>query len=184
MPTAKTLPKKDLLAILKARFDKHMARHKGTAWADVQARLAKHASALKALGEMEATGGEPDVIGVEKATGRYLFCDCAAETPAGRRSLCFDREALDARKEHKPEGSAVEMAARMGVTLLDEDQYHALQALGEFDQKTSSWLATPDDVRRRGGALFGDRRYGRVFIYHNGAQSYYAARGFRGLLRV
>lgn len=174
----------DLLSTLKARFEKHMARHKGLAWADVQARLGKDARALKSLAAMEDTGGEPDVIGVEKASGKYLFCDCSAETPAGRRSLCFDGEALDARKEHKPAGNAVDEAARMGITLLDEDQYHALQALGEFDLKTSSWLATPADVRRRGGALFGDRRYGRVFIYHNGAQSYYAARGFRGLLRV
>jgi len=172
-----------LLQTLNARFAKHGHRHQGVAWADVQARLDGHSAALHSLGEMERTGGEPDVIGHD-AAGRLMFCDCAPESPAGRRSLCYDREALDARKEHKPQGSAVETAAAMGVELLDETQYHALQALGEFDRKTSSWLLTPPALRRLGGALFGDRRYGRVFVYHNGVQSYYAARGFRGLLRV
>jgi hypothetical protein len=173
-----------LLQALKARFEKHRRRHEGIAWDAVAARLAANAGALAALQTMEATGGEPDVIGHDAATGEFVFCDCAAESPAGRRSLCYDREALDARKEHKPEGSAVERAAAMGVQLLSEAQYLALQQLGEFDLKTSSWIATPDDVRASGGALFGDRRYGRVFVYHNGAQSYYAARGFRGTLRV
>lgn len=184
METMKAPPKKELLQTLKARFEKHMHRHKGIGWADVQARLETNARALKTVGEMEATGGEPDVIGYDKATGQYTFCDCATETPAGRRSLCYDGEALDARKEHKPAGNAVDMVARMGVALLTEAQYHALQQLGEFDRKTSSWVETPADVRALDGALFGDRRYGRVFIYHNGAQSYYGARGFRGLVRV
>lgn len=179
----KTKDREELLRTLKARFDKHMARHKGVAWADVQARLEAQPGALEALQAMESTGGEPDVIAFDKKAGA-TFCDCSAETPAGRRSLCFDRAALDARKEAKPEGSAVERAAEMGVELLTEEQYRALQQLGEFDLKTSSWIQTPADVRKLGGALFGDRRYGRVFIYHNGAQSYYAARGFRGLLRV
>jgi hypothetical protein len=173
-----------LLRILEARFERNMHRHEGVAWADVQARLERSADALQALQEMERTGGEPDVIGQVKAPGHVTFCDCAAESPAGRRSLCYDREALDSRKEHKPEGSAVEMAAAMGIDLMTEQEYRQLQALGEFDTKTSSWVMTPADVRSLGGALFCDRRYGKVFVYHNGAQSYYAARGFRGSLRV
>jgi hypothetical protein len=173
-----------LLQGLKARFDKHMPRHAGLAWGQVLARLEGRAAALGALAAMEASGGEPDVIGHDAASGEVLFCDCAAESPSGRRSLCYDREALDSRKEHKPQGSAVEAAAATGVELLTEAQYRALQQLGEFDLKTSSWIATPAEVRALGGALFCDRRYGRVFVYHNGAQSYYAARGFRGLLRV
>lgn len=173
-----------LLRALKARFDKHMQRHAGLAWGLVLARLEGRTAALASLAAMEASGGEPDVIGHDAATGELLFCDCAAESPSGRRSLCFDREALDSRKEHKPQGSAVEAAAAMGVELLTEAQYRALQQLGEFDLKTSSWIATPAGVRAQGGALFCDRRYGQVFVYHNGAQSYYAARGFRGQLRV
>jgi hypothetical protein len=174
----------DLLEALKARFDKHMHRHQDIAWGDVQSALQGHPAALATLRAMEATGGEPDVIGRDPATGQFMFCDCAAESPAGRRSLCYDREALDSRKENKPKGSAVELAASMGIELLTEEQYRGLQALGEFDLKTSSWVRTPPDVRSRGGSLFCDRRYGRVFVYHNGAESYYAARGFRGLLRV
>ena len=173
-----------LLQRLEARFAAHPQRHADMAWEPVAARLQGHAASLIVLARMEATGGEPDVIGRDEATGQYVFCDCAAESPSERRSLCYDRAAWNARKEAKPQGSAVESAAAMGVELLDEAQYRALQAVGEFDLKTSSWLATPEDVRTRGGALFGDRRYGRVFVYHNGAQSYYAARGFRGLLRV
>jgi hypothetical protein len=173
-----------LIETLGARFGTHARRHGGIGWADVLARLEANASALASLAAMEASGGEPDVIGRDTATGEFLFCDCSAETPAGRRSLCYDREALDERKEAKPKGSALDAAASMGIELLTEAQYRALQELGEFDLKTSSWIATPEDVRSRGGALFCDRRYGRVFTYHNGAQSYYAARGFRGLLRV
>lgn len=174
----------DLLPLLQARFHAHPARHPGVAWETVAARLTAHPAALRSLAAMEASGGEPDVIGYDAATGVVLFCDCAAETPAGRRSLCYDRAALDARKENKPAGSAMEMAEAMGITLLTEAEYMALQQLGAFDLKTSSWLATPPAVRALGGAIFGDRRYDRVFIYHNGAPSYYAARGFRGLLRV
>lgn len=178
-------PEQDhLLGLLQARFAHQEHRHPGLAWDDVQARLAGNSRALQSLALMEASGGEPDVIGRDGAGGKYLFCDCAPESPSGRRSLCYDRGALDARKENKPQGSAVDMAAEMGIELLDEAQYRTLQALGEFDVKTSSWVATPADVRALGGALFCDRRYGRVFVYHNGAQSYYAARGFRGLLRV
>lgn len=173
-----------LLESLRSRFEKNMHRHRGLVWANVLSRLETSAGALKALGEMEATGGEPDVIDHDKATGQFIFCDCSTESPIARRSLCYDREALDARKENKPGGSAVEAAAAMGVELLTEEQYRALQQLGQFDTKTSSWIVTPEDVRALGGALFCDRRYGRVFAYHNGAQSYYAARGFRGLLRV
>lgn len=173
-----------LLATLQARFAAHMERHAGLRWADVQARLDANAAALAVIGRMEASGGEPDVIGQDAASGELVFCDCAAESPAGRRSLCFDRAALDARKENKPAGCVSEVAAAIGITLLTEAQYLALQQLGEFDLKTSSWLATPADMRALGGALFGDRRFGRVFIYNNGVQSYYAARGFRGLLRV
>ena len=172
-----------LIATLKARFDKHMPRHKGVAWTEVQARLERNPAALESLRAMEASGGEPDVIELDKS-GQITFCDCSAESPSGRRSLCYDREALDARKEAKPKGSAVDMAAEMGIDLLTEQQYRALQQLGEFDTKTSSWVETPSDVRSLGGALFCDRRYGKVFVYHNGAQSYYAARGFRGRLRV
>ena len=172
-----------LVQTLKARFEKNAHRHEGIVWSDVQTRLEGDPDALKSLREMEATGGEPDVIGRD-AKGRYTFCDCSAESPAGRRSLCYDREALQARKEHKPQDSAVGMAAAMGIALLTEEQYRELQKLGCFDTKTSSWVGTPADVRALGGALFCDRRYERVFVYHNGAQSYYAARGFRGCLRV
>ena len=172
-----------LLETLKTRFAKNMQRHPGLVWDDVQARLAGNPDALRSLHEMDRTGGEPDVIALDKA-GQYTFCDCAAESPAGRRSVCYDREALESRKEHKPQTSAVQMAAEMGIELLTEEQYQELQKLGGFDTKTSSWVRTPSDVRALGGALFCDRRYGRVFVYHNGAQSYYAARGFRGLLRV
>lgn len=171
-----------LLHSLKRRFEAHTHRHAGLAWETVLDRMAAAPGALKTLAAMEATGGEPDVIG--RSDGRVTFCDCSPESPPGRRSLCYDREALDARKEAKPAGSAVEAAAAMGAALLTEDQYRALQALGEFDTKTSSWIATPADLRERGGALFCDRRYGRVFVYHNGAQSYYAARGFRTWLQV
>lgn len=173
-----------LLQTLKTRFDKHMARHKGIAWTDVQARIEGNAKALKTLQAMEDTGGEPDVIARDKATGVITFADCAAESPAGRRSLCYDRAALDARKENKPAGAAMDMAADLGVEMMNEEQYRVLQTLGTFDAKTSSWIATPKDVRALGGALFCDWRYGRVFVYHNGVQSYYAARGFRGVLRV
>lgn len=171
-----------LLATLQARFVQHAARHPRLVWSDVQVALEASPAVLRSLQRMEETGGEPDVIGVDG--GRFLFCDCSAETPAGRRSLCYDRAALDARKEAKPVGSAMDMAAEMGVALLSEAQYAALQAVGEFDRKTSSWLHTPDPIRALGGALFGDRRYGRVFTYHNGAQSYYAVRGFRAIVQV
>jgi hypothetical protein len=180
----KAKDQEDLLKALEARFKKHMQRHDGLAWADVRARLQGNADALRSLREMEATGGEPDVIGRDRKSGQFIFCDCSAESPAGRRSACYDAEALESRKEHKPAHSAVEMAAAMGIELLTEEQYRELQKLGEFDIKTSSWISTPPDVRALGGALFCDRRYGRVFVYHNGAQSYYAARGFRGSLRV
>ena len=172
-----------LIQILKARFDRHPQRHAAIGWAEVEARLGQTSAALAALRAMEDSGGEPDVIGRDEE-GRILFCDCSAESPAGRRSLCYDRAALDARKANKPQGSALEAAAAMGIELLTEEQYRALQELGEFDCKTSSWIETPAEVRALGGALFADRRYGRVFVYHNGVQSYYAARGFRGLLRV
>jgi len=174
----------ELLKTLKARFEANMPRHPGVAWARVQARLEASPAALKSLHAMESTGGEPDVIDADDKSGQFTFCDCSAESPAGRRSLCYDREALDSRKENKPQGSAVEAAAAMGIELLTEDEYRALQKLGEFDAKTSSWIKTAADVRALGGALFCDRRYGKVFVYHNGAQSYYAARGFRGLLGV
>lgn len=173
-----------LLRVLQARFEKNVHRHEGVAWAGVRARLERSREALESLRSMEATGGEPDVIGREDESGRFTFCDCSPESPAGRRSLCYDREALEARREQKPRGSAVETAAAMGIALLTEEQYRALQGFGEFDTKTSSWIAAPPDVRALGGALFCDRRYGRVFVYHNGAQSYYAARGFRGSLAV
>ena len=179
----KATERDELLRVLEARFEKHRTRHRGITWAAVEARLKGNAAALRSLHAMEASGGEPDVIGGDES-GRITFCDCAIESPSGRRSLCYDREALDARKEAKPNGSAMEMAAEMGVDLLTEQEYRELQQLGEFDLKTSSWIRTPPDVRALGGALFCDRRYGKVFTYHNGAQSYYAARGFRGRLRV
>lgn len=173
-----------LLRTLQERFGKHARRHTGIAWADVQARLEGRPAALDALQAMEASGGEPDVIGRDAKTGRVSFVDCSAESPAGRRSVCYDAEARAARKEHKPRSSALEMAHDFGIELLTETEYRALQALGEFDLKTSSWIATPADVRSLGGALFCDRRYGKVFVYHNGVESYYAARGFRGALHV
>jgi hypothetical protein len=173
-----------LVHTLQARFDSNMHRHQGLAWNQVLARLDTNPAALKTLSAMEESGGEPDVVGPATKSGEITFCDCSAESPAGRRSLCYDRAALDSRKENKPAGSAVEMAANMGVSLLTEEQYRALQQLGEFDAKTSSWVATPADVRALGGALFCDRRYGKVFVYHNGVQSYYAARGFRGALTI
>ncbi len=174
----------ELLQALKARFEKNMHRHMAIAWPEVRAKLERSPDALRALREMEATGGEPDVIGQNKETSRFTICDCSAESPIGRRSTCYDAEALGSRKENKPQNSAVEMAAAMGIDLLTEEQYRELQKLGDFDTKTSSWIRTPSDIRALGGALFCDRRYGKVFVYHNGAQSYYAARGFRGLLRV
>ena len=173
-----------LLRTLKARFQKNGNRHHGLDWADVQARLDAHPQKLWSLGEMEETGGEPDVVGYDEQTGEYLFYDCSPESPKGRRSVCYDREALESRKEHPPADSAVEMAAAMGIELLMEAQYRALQELGEFDMKTSSWVQTPAAIRQLGGALFCDRRYDHVFTYHNGASSYYAARGFRGVVRV
>lgn len=179
-----TKQREELLRALKARFEKNMNRHKGLEWAEVQARLEADAGKLRSLHEMERTGGEPDVVGHDEKAGEYIFFDCSAESPPGRRSLCYDREALDSRKENKPSGNAVDMAAAMGIELLTEEQYRELQKLGEFDAKTSSWVKTPSDIRKLGGALFCDRRYGKVFVYHNGAQSYYAARGFRGSLRV
>lgn len=176
--------KATLVATLKSRFEKHMARHKGVTWALVEARLETRPKALQTLRVMEDTGGEPDVIGYDKKTGVVTFCDCSAETPKDRRSLCYDRKALDARKENKPKGNAMEMAATIGIELLDEAQYRALQKLGEFDLKTSSWIKTPANIRALGGALFCDRRYGQVFVYHNGAESYYQSRAFRGRLDV
>lgn len=176
--------RQELLRALKARFENNMNRHQGVEWAKIQAKLESNAEKLWALNEMERTGGEPDVVGHDKKTGEYIFYDCAAESPNGRRSLCYDREALDSRKEHKPEGNAMDMAAAMGIELLTEEQYRELQKLGNFDTKTSSWVKTPSDIRRLGGALFCDRRYNTVFVYHNGAESYYGARGFRGSLSV
>src|SRR5246127_3764218 len=173
-----------LLSVLKTRFEKNMNRHKRLEWAQVQARLEANAEKLWSLHEMERTGGEPDVVGHDKKTGEYNFYDCSAESPKGRRSLCFDREALESRKENKPNNNAMDMAAAMGVELLTEEQYRELQTLGTFDTKTSSWVKTPSNIRKLGGALFCDRRYETVFVYHNGAESYYAARGFRGSLRV
>ena len=173
-----------LLRALKARFEKNTSRHKGLQWANVQAKLESDTGKLWSLGEMERTGGGPDVVGHDKKKGEYIFFDCSEESPRDRRSLCYDREALESRKEHKPENSAVDMAAAMGVELLSEAQYRELQNLGEFDTKTSSWVKTPSDVRKLGGALFCDRRYDKVFVYHNGAESYYAVRGFRCFLRV
>lgn len=173
-----------LVPLLKSRFEKNPARHKGIDWTDVQSRLQSSPQKLLALQAMENTGGEPDVIGRDAQTGELIFCDCSAESPTGRRSLCYDREALDSRKENKPENSALDIAVGMGIELLTEAEYRDLQKLGSFDAKTSSWIRTPAAIRKLGGALFCDRRYDTVFVYHNGAQSYYAARGFRGLLRV
>jgi len=174
----------ELLKALKARFEKNMSRHKGLEWAQVQAKLEANTEKLCSLNEMERTGGEPDVVGHDKRTDEYMFYDCAAESPKGRRSICYDREALDSRKENKPRDNAIGMAAVMGIELLTEEQYRELQRLGNFDTKTSSWVKTPSAVRKLGGALFCDRRFDTVFLYHNGAESYYAARGFRGSLRV
>ena len=176
--------REELLAGLKARFESNMNRHKGVEWAKVQAKLEANPEKLWSLNEMERTGGEPDIVGHDKKTGEYIFYDCSAESPKGRRSVCYDREALESRKEHKPENTAVDMAVAMGIELLTEEQYRELQKLGDFDTKTSSWVKTPSDIRELGGALYCDRRYNTVFVYHNGAESYYAARGFRGALRV
>ena len=183
--------REELLRALKARFEKNMNRHKGLEWTKVQAKLEASLSGRQAnteklwsLNEMERTGGEPDVVGHDKETGEYIFYDCSAESPKGRRSVCYDREGQEARKEHKPENNAIDMAAAMGIELLTEEEYRELQKLGNFDSKTSSWVKTPSDIRKLGGALYCDRRYGRVFVEHNGAQSYYAARAFRGWLRV
>ena len=179
-----TEQREELLGVLKARFEKNRNRHKELEWADVLAKLEANPEKLWSLDDMEITGGEPDVVGFDQKTGEYIFCDCSAESPKGRRSLCYDHEALESRKEYKPENSAIEMATDMGIELLTEQQYRELQQLGNFDLKTSSWVQTPPEIRKRGGALFCDRRYDTVFLYHNGAESYYAARGFRGLLRV
>src|SRR6202790_850718 len=176
--------REELLIALKARFEKNMNRHKGLTWAQVQAKLEANAEKLWSLNEMERTGGEPDVVGHDKKPGEYIFYDCSAESPKGRRSICYDREALESRKENKPKDSAMNMAADMGIELLTEEQYRQLQKVGNFDTKTSSWVKTPSDIRKLGGALFCDRRYDTVFVYHNGAESYYAARAFRGALRV
>lgn len=176
--------REELLSTLKARFDKNMNRHKGIEWAKVQAKLEADPGKQWSLNEMEKTGGEPDVVGFDKKTSEYIFYDCSAESPAGRRSVCYDHEALEKRKEHKPKDSALNMAADMGIEILTEEEYRELQKLGKFDTKTSSWIKTPDDIRKLGGAVFCDYRYGHVFVYHNGAESYYAARGFRGSLRV
>jgi hypothetical protein len=176
--------REELLRALKARFEKNMNRHKGLDWAKVQAKLEANTEKLWSLREMERTGGEPDVVGHDKKTGEYIFFDCSVQSPKGRTSLCYDREALDSRKEFKPKNSAMDLAAAMGVELLTEEQYLELQKLGEFDTKTSSWLKAPADIRKLGGAIFGDRRFGRVFVYHNGAESYYTGRAFRGSLKV
>jgi len=176
--------REELLRALKARFEKNMNRHKGHEWAKVQAKLKANTKKLWSLSEMEETGGEPDVVGYDKKTGEYIFYDCSAESPKGRRSVCYDREALESRKEHKPKNNAIDMAAAMGIELLSEEQYRELQNLGNFDTKTSSWIKTPSQIRKLGGAIFADYRYGNVFVYHNGAESYYAARAFRGSLRV
>jgi hypothetical protein len=176
--------REELLRALTARFEKNMNRHKGLEWTKVQAKLEANTKKLWSLSEMERTGGEPDVVGFDKKTGKYIFYDCSAESPKGRRSLCYDRQALDERKEHKPENDAIDMASAMGIELLTEEQYRELQKLGNFDTKTSSWITTPSEIRKLGGAIFADYRYGNVFVYHNGAESYYAGRGFRGSLRV
>jgi hypothetical protein len=174
----------ELIKVLQSRFEKNMNRHKGISWADVQAKLEANQDKLQSLDEMEATEGEPDVVGYDKKTGEYIFYDCSPESPKGRRSICYDHQALEARKEHKPANSAINMAADMGIDILTEEEYRELQKLGSFDTKTSSWVKTPADVRKLGGAVFCDRRYNTVWLYHNGADSYYAARGFRGSLRV
>ncbi|MCE9540273.1 MAG: DUF4256 domain-containing protein [Bacteroidetes bacterium] len=176
--------RKELLVTLKVRFEKNMNRHKGLEWAKIQTKLEANTEKLWSLNEMERTGGEPDVVAHDKMTGEYIFYDCSEESPKGRRSVCYDRKALESRKEHKPKDSAIDMAAAMGIELLTEEQYRELQKLGNFDTKTSSWIITPADIRKLGGAIFADYRYGNVFVYHNGAESYYAARAFRGLLRV
>ena len=176
--------REELFRALQTRFEKNMNRHNGLEWDKVQAKLEANTEKLWSLNEMERTGGEPDVVGYDKRTGEYIFYDCSAESPKGRRSLCYDREALEARKEFKPKNNAIDVAVGMGIELLTEEQYRELQKLGNFDTKTSSWVKTPSDIRKLGGALFADYRYGRVFVYHNGAESYSAARGFRGLLRV
>jgi hypothetical protein len=176
--------REELLLTLRARFEKNMNRHKGIEWTTVKAKLEASTEKLWSLNEMEITGGEPDVVGHDKKTGEYIFYDCSAESPKGRRSICYDHEALESRKEHKPENSAIGMADDMGIEILTEEQYRALQKLGKFDTKTSSWIKTPGDIRKLGGAIFADWRYGHVFVYHNGAESYYAARAFRGSLRV
>lgn len=175
---------KELLSVLKTRFEKNMNRHKGVEWTNVHARLEASPGKLWALNEMEKTGGEPDVVEYDKKSGEYIFFDCSAESPSGRRSFCYDQEALTSRKENKPKNSAMAMAESIGIEILNEDQYRALQKLGKFDTKTSSWIATPPEIRKLGGAIFADYRYGKVFVYHNGAESYYAARAFRGSLRV
>jgi len=180
----KAKQREELLKTLKTRFENNMDRHKGMAWAKVQAKLEADADNLWSINEMETTGGEPDVVDYDKKTGEYIFYDCSAESPKGRRSVCYDREALASRKQHKPKNNAIDMAAAMGIELLTEAQYRELQKLGNFDTKTSSWVRTPSDIRELGGAIFADFRYGKVFVYHNGAESYYAARGFRGSLRV
>ncbi|MBE7511111.1 MAG: DUF4256 domain-containing protein [Bacteroidia bacterium] len=176
--------KKHLITIIQSRFEKNMQRHKGIRWNDVEQRLLKQADKLWTLNEMEISGGEPDVIDYDKKSDKYIFCDCSPESPKGRRSLCYDEDALQSRKEHKPKDSAMAVAKWMGIELIDEKQYELLQSIGNFDLKTSSWLKTPDNVRELGGAIFGDCRFGRVFIYHNGAESYYAARGFRGIFQI
>ena len=176
--------REELLKTLKSRFEKNMNRHKNLEWAKVEARLKANPEKLWSLGEMERTGGEPDVVGYDKEAGEYIFYDCSAESPKGRRSLCYDREALEARKQHKPEGNAIDTASAMGIEVLTEEEFRKLQKLGDFDTKTSSWLKTPSEIRKLGGAVYGDFRYGNVFVYHNGAESYYAARGFRGSLRI
>jgi hypothetical protein len=176
--------REELFSTLKARFEKNLHRHKGLEWAKVQAKLDANSEKLWSLSEMERTGGEPDVVGHDQTTGEYIFYDCSAETPKGRRSLCYDHEALDSRKEYKPENSALDMAASMGIEILTEEQYRELQTFGSFDMKTSSWVKTPTDIRKLGGAIYTDFRYGNVFVYHNGAESYYAVRGFRGSLKV
>ena len=174
----------ELLILLKTRFEKNMKRHKGLEWVNLLARLEANTEKLWSLREMERTGGEPDVVGHDEKTGEFIFYDCSAESPVGRRNLCYDREALESRKENKPENNVIDMASAMGIELLTEEQYRELQKLGNFDTKTSSWVKTPPDIRKLGGALFGDRRYDTVFVYHNGAQSYYSARAFRGMLRI
>jgi Protein of unknown function (DUF4256) len=176
--------REELFKALKARFEKNTNRHKDLEWANVRARLEAHPKKLWSLNEMEKTGGEPDVVGLDKKTGEYIFFDCSPESPKGRAGFCYDREGLESRKEHRPKNTAIDLATAMGVELLTEEQYHELQKLGEFDTKTTNWVKTPPEIRKLGGAIFGDRRYGRVFIYHNGAQSYYSARGFRAWLRV